>query len=255
MRSLVRALAAAALLCAPIAQAAIVEPVGKNTTVALRRGSTNITAAAIAEACAKVKCTLPSLAVTVENCPAVKTMLYTADGLTRTTGDNVYQCVIAYQSIVTFKAAPVVLPPVDCVVSDWGAWSDPAWLACTGGQQTRALVHYRTIVTQPAHGGAACPSLVETRTETRTCPGTAVVSWTPPTGNTDGTALANLAGFRVVYGLDPSALTQTIQIPNPVAAAYTVTGLTSGTWYFAVKAYTSGGTESANSNIAQKTVQ
>ena len=36
----------------------------------------------------------------------------------------------------------------------------------------------------------------------RSANGTATVSWTPPTTNTDGSALTNLAGYRVAYGRD-----------------------------------------------------
>jgi Putative Ig domain/Fibronectin type III domain len=84
--------------------------------------------------------------------------------------------------------------------------------------------------------------------------GSVTLSWTPPTQNTDGSTLSNLAGFRISYGTSQSALTQTIQITNPGMATYVVTGLNSGTWYFAVRAYSSGGAESANSNVASKTI-
>lgn len=84
--------------------------------------------------------------------------------------------------------------------------------------------------------------------------GSVTLSWTPPTQNTDGSTLSNLAGYRIQYGSSQSALTQTIQITNPGMATYVVTGLSSGTWYFAVKAYSSGGAESANSNVVNKTI-
>lgn len=84
--------------------------------------------------------------------------------------------------------------------------------------------------------------------------GSATVSWTPPTQNTDGSTISNLAGFRVQYGSSPSALTQTIQIANSGLATYVVTGLSSGTWYFAVRAYTSSGAESANSSVVSKAI-
>lgn len=394
-----------------IARSAVIEPVGKNVTVALRRGSTNITSAVLAEACAKVSCSLPSLSVTVENCESLKSMLFTADGLTRITGSNVYQCVVADQSIVRFKpnlsppvcpekpadeqqrlacpaptigtwlqdkvwtlqppptcwvlgewapteppagmcAPPVInraptisgsapttgtvgqlysftptasdadgdpltfeviarppwagwafdtatgrmsgtpstarthtgirivvsdgregtaelrLPtitiaasaptPVNCVVSAYGAWTGGAWSACSNGSQTRTETRTRTITTQPANGGTACPALTETRPATQPCTppvaGTASLRWAPPNQHTDGSSLSNLAGFRVVYGRTPGELTQTIQISNPSTTTYTVTNLASGTWYFAVKAYTSVGTESGLSNIWLKVV-
>jgi hypothetical protein len=84
--------------------------------------------------------------------------------------------------------------------------------------------------------------------------GNATLSWTPPTQNTDGSTLSNLAGFRIQYGTSPSALSQTIQVTNPGMATYVVTGLSSGTWYFSVKAYTSSGAESANSTVVNKTI-
>lgn len=84
--------------------------------------------------------------------------------------------------------------------------------------------------------------------------GSAVLAWTAPTTNTDGTALTNLAGFTISYGTSPSAMTQTIDVPNSTATGYTVVGLTTGTWYFTVTAYTSGGTQSAPSDVASKTI-
>ncbi len=84
--------------------------------------------------------------------------------------------------------------------------------------------------------------------------GTATLSWTPPTENTDGTSLTNLAGYRVVYGKGSSNLDQSVQISNPGVSTYTITSLGSGTWYFAVKAYNSAGEESSVSNTGMKTI-
>lgn len=84
---------------------------------------------------------------------------------------------------------------------------------------------------------------------------TAILSWTPPTQNSDGTALTNLAGYRIHYGTSATAMTQTIQVANAGASAYTVSNLAPGTYYFAVRAYTSAGTESINSNVVGKVVQ
>lgn len=84
--------------------------------------------------------------------------------------------------------------------------------------------------------------------------GTALLSWTPPTRNSDGTALTDQAGYRVHYGASPDALVQVIQLPNAGISAYTVTGLAPGTYYFAVRAYTSSGKEGDLSNIRSKVV-
>ena len=85
--------------------------------------------------------------------------------------------------------------------------------------------------------------------------GSAVLSWTPPTQNTDGSSLSNLAGYRIVYGTSSTNLSRTIEITNVGQPTYTVTGLAAGTWYFAVRAYNSAGAESAASNVGSKTIR
>jgi hypothetical protein len=80
------------------------------------------------------------------------------------------------------------------------------------------------------------------------------LSWTAPTTNTDNSALTNLAGYRITYGRTQTTLDQTINLANAGLTTYTVPNLTSGTWYFAVTAYTSTGATSDPSNIASKTV-
>jgi hypothetical protein len=83
--------------------------------------------------------------------------------------------------------------------------------------------------------------------------GTAALSWTPPTTNNDGSALVDLAGFRVAYGTSPGALTQLVII-NDTRTSYTVQSLTPGTWYFVVRAINTKQVESVDSNSAQKIV-
>jgi hypothetical protein len=82
----------------------------------------------------------------------------------------------------------------------------------------------------------------------------ATLSWTTPTQNRDGTTLTNLAGYRIAYGTSPTALTQAVQVANPSAVSYTLSNLAPGTYYFALRAYTSNGTESALSNVLSKTI-
>jgi hypothetical protein len=85
--------------------------------------------------------------------------------------------------------------------------------------------------------------------------GAAVLTWEPPTTKTDGTALTDLAGYRIVYGTSAAHLTQTIQLANAGLTAYVVENLAPGTYYFAVRAYTSRGFESADSNVLAKVVR
>jgi hypothetical protein len=85
--------------------------------------------------------------------------------------------------------------------------------------------------------------------------GSASLSWSAPTQNTDGTTLTNLAGYRINYGTSASNLTQSVQITNAGVTSYVVDNLSPGTYYFAVRAFTSGGAESAISNVASKSIQ
>jgi Putative Ig domain len=84
--------------------------------------------------------------------------------------------------------------------------------------------------------------------------GSVTLNWSPPTHNTDGSTLTNIAGYRVVYGKSAGALTSTVQIANPGISSYVIDNLASGTWYFALKVYTSSGTESALTNVASKSI-
>ena len=83
--------------------------------------------------------------------------------------------------------------------------------------------------------------------------GSATLSWVAPTQNTDGSALTDLAGYIIHYGTSADALTQTIAVSS-ATTTYVVDQLAAGTYYFAVVAYTSGGTQSAPSSVASKTI-
>ncbi len=61
-------------------------------------------------------------------------------------------------------------PPVDCQVSAWSEYSYTAWTPDAGSNpptESRTGTRTRTVTVQPANGGAACPPLSETITETR----------------------------------------------------------------------------------------
>jgi putative Ig domain-containing protein len=85
--------------------------------------------------------------------------------------------------------------------------------------------------------------------------GSVTLSWTPPTQNTDGSPLNNLAGYRVYWGTSPGNLSSSVTIPNAGLATYVVGQLTPAQWHFAVTAYTTAGSESGYSNVASKTIQ
>jgi uncharacterized lipoprotein NlpE involved in copper resistance len=84
--------------------------------------------------------------------------------------------------------------------------------------------------------------------------GTATLSWEAPTTTTTGSALTDLAGYRIYYGISASDLSQSIQLNTVGVQTYVIDNLGSGTWYFAIKAVTTVGVESALSDIVSKTI-
>ena len=84
--------------------------------------------------------------------------------------------------------------------------------------------------------------------------GSATLTWTPVTQTTAGDILTDLAGYIVFYGSSPDALTTTVTVADPNQTSYLVSPLSSGTWYFAVAAFTSDGVQGEMSNVASKTI-
>ncbi len=84
--------------------------------------------------------------------------------------------------------------------------------------------------------------------------GTATLDWTPPTQNSDGSTLTNLAGYTVYYGTSPDQLNQSVKLTNPGLTAYTLSNLSPGKWYFAVTSYSSTGIESVRSGVISTTI-
>ncbi|HEX2242715.1 MAG TPA: fibronectin type III domain-containing protein [Gammaproteobacteria bacterium] len=72
--------------------------------------------------------------------------------------------------------------------------------------------------------------------------------WTPPTQNTDGSALTDLAGYRIAYGTASGVFPNAVQVNNPSTTSYVLNLPSRGTYYFVVRAYTQSGAESSNSN-------
>lgn len=66
--------------------------------------------------------------------------------------------------------------------------------------------------------------------------GEATLSWTAPTQNTDGSALTDLAGFKIYAGLVQGGPygDVSITINNPATTTFVVPGLAEGTTYFFV---------------------
>ena len=88
-----------------------------------------------------------------------------------------------------------------------------------------------------------------------TTTGAATVNWHPPTQNTNGSTITNLAGYTIEYGTNKSNLTSSVKLTNPGLTSYVVENLAAGTYYFGVIAYNSAGATSSVSSLVSKTIK
>jgi Putative Ig domain len=126
----------------------------------------------------------------------------------------------------------------------------------SGTPSTTQTGTYSSIVVSVSDGSSSSSLAPFSITVTSTTPttGNATVNWTPPTQNTDGSTLTDLAGMIIYYGSSPSSLSQQVQVASASQASYTITNLASGTWYFGGVAYTTTGLQSAMSSLVNATI-
>jgi hypothetical protein len=155
----------------------------------------------------------------------------------------------------------------------FGIWNKPAWAtfdSATGkltGTPTAANVATYSNIMITAYDGylkASLPAfsiVVRPATATpapapvvTTTVGSATLSWVPPTENTNGTTLTNLAGYRIYYGTTPE-LGQSVTVANAGLTRYVLSGLAANTWYFAMASYSSAGVESALTAVQSAGIQ
>lgn len=109
-------------------------------------------------------------------------------------------------------------------------------MGCDGdsGSDSNAV---HTTSTTPAIGGGT---------------GVAVLSWVPPTTNTDGSPI-DLMGYMIYQGSSPTNLTA-LRMVGVLDTTTVIENLPVGTHFFAVAAVSMSGTQSALSNVQSKTI-
>lgn len=147
-------------------------------------------------------------------------------------GDNLTFSIDNKPVWADFDAATGVLSGA-VTLADIGIYNDIG-ISVSDGVETASLPAFSVEVTQAALGSVT-------------------LSWSPPTENTDGSTLTNLAGYRVYYGRSASDLTNQILVDNPSISTLVVENLLPVTYYFAATAINNVGQESVFSNIVQKT--
>lgn len=130
-----------------------------------------------------------------------------------------------------------------------GAWSGSKPVS---GTQSSGTLNATSTYTLTCTGDGGTTSRSASVTVTTAATGSAILSWTAPTTNEDGSALT-LSGFNIYQGASSGNL-QALATVDAVTLAYTVNNLASGMYYFAVTAVDVNGVESAYSNIESKTI-
>lgn len=109
-----------------------------------------------------------------------------------------------------------------------------------------------TTTTPPVDTNPTSPSPPTTSTPLPTPPPASFdisLTWTPPSQNTDGSPLTNLAGYRIFYGTSPNTMSTEIDYPNPAGNGYMISSVPAGTYYLAIAAYNTNHVQSALSNV------
>ena len=138
----------------------------------------------------------------------------------------------------------------------------PSWAAfdtgtgrLSGTPQAGDVGSYADIVISVSDGQASASLGAFSITVEAIAMGSVTLSWSPPTENTDGTALTDLAGYRIYWGTTSGSYPNSVSIDNPGVTTYVVENLVPGTYEFVATSYNTSGVESDYSAPATKTVQ
>jgi hypothetical protein len=118
----------------------------------------------------------------------------------------------------------------------------------------RQPIHYSSIARHLLNNALLAAIALSGCTEASQHDKTVTLSWDAPTQNADGTPIGPLAGYHIYVGRDANHLVMRGGITGTKSTSYVVTGLNSGTYCFAVRAYTFSGAESGNSTVFCKTL-
>lgn len=141
----------------------------------------------------------------------------------------------------------------------WASF-DPGSGTISGTPPSTAVGSYPGIVVSVSDGTttASLPAFTIQVSAAAAAPGagtgSVTLAWDPPASNTDGTPLNSLTGYRIYYGTSASTLSQSVDVNSGSATTFTVQGLASGTWYFAIQAVSVEGTASELSALTSATI-
>lgn len=146
---------------------------------------------------------------------------------------------------LAFSRNNATLPPGLSFNTATGALSGTATTAGT----------YAGIVISVSDGKGGTASLPAFTITVASATGSAVLTWTAPTLNTDGSSLTDLTGYVVYCGTNATSLTSCVSVNSGTTTSATVPNLPTGvTYYFAIASVSASGGEGNKSNVASKTI-
>ena len=146
--------------------------------------------------------------------------------------------------------------PLTFTIRNQPAWTsfDPATGRITGTPSLSDIGDYAAIEISVSDGTAAATLTPFLVTVSSGLADSITLTWTPPTRNTDGSVITDLAGYIVYYNVDGAPTDQGIRIDNPGIASYVLDNLGPGTYSIVVVSYNREGVESAHSNAVQQII-
>lgn len=154
---------------------------------------------------------------------------------------------------VTLTASPTQAISPASITLTWSSTESSGCTASGGWSGTKA-----------ASGTETLTNVRASATYTLVCSsatGSATVSWTPPTTNTDGSTIpatgpGSLAGFEVFHALTAAQVAGStpINVPNKTATSLVIPNLPVGAHYYAAKAYNVDGIRSDLSATANNVI-
>jgi hypothetical protein len=138
----------------------------------------------------------------------------------------------------------------------------PAWAsfntangAITGTPESGDVGTYSNIAISVSDGQANATTAPFSITVNVIATASVTLSWTPPTENTDGSALIDLAGYNIYWGVSPGSYSNSVRIDNGSVSTYVVENLVPGTYEFVATSINSAGVESSFSSPTIKVAQ
>ena len=142
------------------------------------------------------------------------------------------------------------------MIANLPSWAsfDSATGQLSGAPQLGDAAVYDNIVISVSDGEATTSLAPFAINVAQTATGSATLSWTAPTLNSDGSPLTDLAAYKIYYGLAEGSYPNQINVDNPGLTTFVVDNLPPSTYFFVTTSLNSSGVESEFSNVASTVV-